>query len=86
MLDDNISNVRNANPSLMNGEAKCPVSHGSSDQHTNRAQSNKEWWPDQVNLSILHQHDKKTNPMSEGFNYKSEFEKLDYDALKKRFK
>mgnify|MGYP003313388789 FL=1 len=83
MLDDNISNARNANPSLMNGEAKCPVSHGSSDQHTNRAQSNKEWWPDQVNLSILHQHDKKTNPMSEGFDYKSEFEKLDYDALKK---
>jgi len=83
MLDDNISNARNANPSLMNGEAKCPVSHGSSDQHTNRAQSNKEWWPEQVNLSILHQHDKKTNPMSEGFNYKSEFEKLDYDALKK---
>ncbi|OUX20155.1 MAG: catalase/peroxidase HPI [bacterium TMED250] len=67
----------------MNGEAKCPVSHGSSDQHTNRAQTNKEWWPDQVNLSILHQHDKKTNPMSEGFNYKGEFEKLDYDALKK---
>ena len=83
MSDENISNARNANPSLMNGEAKCPVSHGSSDQHTNRAQTNKEWWPDQVNLSILHQHDKKTNPMSEGFDYKSEFEKLDYDALKK---
>ena len=83
MSDENISNVRSANPSLMNGEAKCPVSHGSSDQHTNRAQTNKEWWPDQVNLSILHQHDKKTNPMSEGFSYKDEFKKLDYDALKK---
>ncbi len=83
MSDENILNAKNANPSLMNGEAKCPVSHGSSDQHTNRAQTNKEWWPDQVNLSILHQHDKKTNPMSEGFNYKGEFEKLDYDALKK---
>ena len=83
MSNENILEARNANPSLMNGEAKCPVSHGSSDQHTNRAQTNKEWWPDQVNLSILHQHDKKTNPMSEGFNYKSEFEKLDYDALKK---
>ena len=83
MSEENILNARNANPSLMNGEAKCPVSHGSSDQHTNRAQTNKEWWPDQVNLSILHQHDKKTNPMSEDFNYKGEFEKLDYDALKK---
>ncbi|MBO02218.1 MAG: catalase/peroxidase HPI [Candidatus Marinimicrobia bacterium] len=67
----------------MNGEAKCPVSHGSSDQHTNRAQTNKEWWPDQVNLSILHQHDAKTNPMSNGFNYNDEFNKLDYNALKK---
>ena len=67
----------------MNGEAKCPVSHGSSDQHTNRAQTNKEWWPDQVNLGILHQHDKKTNPMSDGFKYSEEFKKLDYDALKK---
>ena len=66
----------------MNGEAKCPVSHGSSDQHTNRAQTNKEWWPDQVNLGILHQHDKKTNPMSDGFKYSEEFKKLDYDALK----
>ena len=83
MSEENISNIKNANPTLMNGEAKCPVSHGSSDQHTNRAQTNKEWWPDQVNLGILHQHDKKTNPMSDGFKYSEEFKKLDYDALKK---
>ena len=83
MSEENIANIKNANPTLMNGEAKCPVSHGSSDQHTNRAQTNKEWWPDQVNLGILHQHDKKTNPMSDGFKYSEEFKKLDYDALKK---
>ena len=83
MSEENISSIKYANPSLMNGEAKCPVSHGSSDQHTNRAQTNKEWWPDQVNLGILHQHDKKTNPMSDGFKYSEEFKKLDYDALKK---
>ena len=83
MSEENITNIKNANPALMNGEAKCPVSHGSSDQHTNRAQTNKEWWPDQVNLGILHQHDKKTNPMSDGFKYSEEFKKLDYDALKK---
>ena len=83
MSEENITNIKNANPSLMNGEAKCPVSHGSSDQHTNRAQTNKEWWPYQVNLGILHQHDKKTNPMSDGFKYSEEFKKLDYDALKK---
>ena len=83
MSEENITNIKNANPTLINGEAKCPVSHGSSDQHTNRAQTNKEWWPDQVNLGILHQHDKKTNPMSDGFKYSEEFKKLDYDALKK---
>ena len=43
MSEENISSIKYANPSLMNGEAKCPVSHGSSDQHTNRAQTNKEW-------------------------------------------
>ena len=83
MSENNFEAIKNADPSLMNGESKCPVSHGASDQHTNRAQTNKEWWPDQVNLSILHQHDKKTNPMDENFDYKEEFQNLDYDALKK---
>ena len=78
-----IETVKTADPSLMNGKAKCPVSHGSTDQHTNKAQTNKEWWPDSIDLSILHQHDKKTNPMDSHFNYREEFEKLDYYALKK---
>tara|TARA_B100001250_G_scaffold27895_1_gene22950 strand:- start:747 stop:2927 length:2181 start_codon:yes stop_codon:yes gene_type:complete len=82
MSDNNFEAMKNADPSLMNGESKCPVSHGASDQHTNRAQTNKEWWPDQVNLSILHQHDAKTNPMDSDFNYRKEFKDLDYDALK----
>ena len=82
MSDNNFEAMKNADPSLMNGESKCPVSHGASDQHTNRAQTNKEWWPDQVNLSILHQHDAKTNPMDSDFDYKKEFKDLDYDALK----
>ena len=83
MSENNFEAIKNADPSLMNGESKCPVSHGASDQHTNRAQTNKEWWPDQVNLNILHQHDQKTNPMDENFDYKEEFQNLDYDALKK---
>ncbi|MDC0442903.1 catalase/peroxidase HPI, partial [Gammaproteobacteria bacterium] len=45
--------------------------------------SNQDWWPNQLNLSILHQHDKKTDPMDEGFDYAEEFKKLDFDALKK---
>ena len=62
---------------------KCPVMHGSMTKNTTSGTSNKDWWPDQLNLSILHQHDRKSNPMGEDFDYKSEFEKLDYFALKK---
>ncbi len=61
---------------------KCPVMHGSMTKNTTSGTSNKDWWPDQLNLSILHQHDTKSNPMGEDFDYKSEFKKLDYFALK----
>ncbi|MGD6840822.1 catalase/peroxidase HPI, partial [Bacillus thuringiensis] len=44
--------------------------------------TNKDWWPNMLNLNILRQHDTKSNPMGEDFNYKEEFSKLDYDALK----
>ena len=63
------------------GEGKCPFSGGS--QHTVGTRSNKRWWPNQLNLSILHQHDTKSNPMGEGFDYREEFKKIDYDGLKK---
>jgi catalase-peroxidase len=43
----------------------------------------RDWWPNNLNLNILHQHDSKSNPMEDGFDYKEEFSKLDYDALKK---
>ena len=45
--------------------------------------SNQDWWPNQLNLNILHQHDQKSNPMDEDFDYREEFKKLDYKALKK---
>ena len=67
----------------MEENGKCPVSHGSNSQHTLGSTANQQWWPDQLNLNILHQHDKKSNPMSEDFDYREEFKKLDYDALKK---
>ncbi len=63
------------------GEGKCPFSGGS--QHTVGTRSNKRWWPNQLNLSILHQHDTKSNPMGEGFDYREEFKKIDYNGLKK---
>ena len=67
----------------MESENKCPVSHGAESQHTNGAMSNNQWWPDQLNLSILHQHDLKSDPMDKSYNYRKEFKTIDYDSLKK---
>ena len=64
-------------------ESKCPVMHGSLSSNSSSGTSNKDWWPNQLNLSILHQHDQKSDPMDEDFDYAEEFKKLDYDALKK---
>ena len=64
-------------------ESKCPVMHGSLSSNSSTGTSNKDWWPNQLNLSILHQHDRKSDPMDEGFDYAEEFKKLDYKALKK---
>src|SRR6056300_231527 len=57
---------------------KCPVT-GGADGGT----SNRDWWPNQLNLNILHQHSPLSNPMGEAFNYAQEFKSLDLDALKK---
>ena len=67
----------------MENQKKCPVMHGAMTNYSSSGTSNKDWWPKQLNLSILHQHDTKTNPMGINFDYRSEFEKLDYDSLKK---
>ena len=64
-------------------ENQCPVMHGALTNNSSGGTSNKDWWPNQLNLSILHQHDKKSDPMDEGFDYAEEFQKLDYEALKK---
>ena len=62
---------------------KCPVLHGSM---TASGKSNTAWWPNALNLDILHQHDRKTNPLGEGFNYAEEFKKLDLEAVKNDLK
>ena len=59
---------------------KCPVMHGA---NTASGASVMDWWPNALNLDILHQHDSKTNPMSKGFNYREELKKLDVDGLKR---
>ena len=66
-----------------NKDNKCPVMHGALTSNSNSGTSNKDWWPNQLNLSILHQHDRKSDPMDEGFDYGEEFKKLDFKALKK---
>ena len=64
-------------------EAKCPVMHGAVARNSGGGTSNREWWPNQLNLNILHQHDKKSSPLDTDFNYREAFSKLDYAALKK---
>jgi len=64
-------------------ENQCPVIHGSLANNKDAGTSNKDWWPNQLNLNLLHQHDRKSDPMDEDFDYAEAFKKLDYDALKK---
>ena len=63
-------------------EEKCPVMHGAMTRNSATGTANSDWWPEQLNLGILHQHDRKSNPMDADFDYRKEFEKLDYFALK----
>src|SRR5580692_1821571 len=60
----------------MSTESKCPVMGGAHKHLPNAA-----WWPDQLDLKILHQHSSVSNPMDETFNYAEEFKKLDLDAV-----
>jgi catalase-peroxidase len=71
----------NQNPTNIAG--KCPVMHGG---NTATGTSNMDWWPKALNLDILHQHDTKTNPLGESFNYAEEFKKLDLAAVKRDLK
>ncbi|MGA7105835.1 MAG: catalase/peroxidase HPI [Candidatus Deferrimicrobiaceae bacterium] len=69
--------------SEMNEDGKCPVTGRTSKQVAGRGTSNRDWWPNQLNLTILHQHSPKSNPMGEDFNYAEEFKSLDLAAVKK---
>jgi len=71
--------MENKNPPA----GKCPVMHGA---NTIAASSHAHWWPNALNLDILHQHDTKTNPLGSDFNYREELKKLDVEALKQDLK
>lgn len=61
----------------MSTESKCPFNHAAGGGTTNR-----DWWPKQLNLKILHQHSSLSDPMGESFDYAKEFKSLDFEAVK----
>ncbi|MDJ0873171.1 MAG: catalase/peroxidase HPI [Gammaproteobacteria bacterium] len=67
----------------MNAEAKCPFSGTAHTPATGGGTSNRDWWPNRLDLKILHQHTPASNPMGESFDYAEAFKKLDLDAVKK---
>jgi len=67
----------------MTDNRKDPVTGGANKQATGRGTSNRDWWPNQLKIEILHQHSSKSNPMGEDFNYAKEFKSLDLEAVKK---
>jgi len=67
----------------MSEESKCPVTGHAGMTSASRGTSNREWWPQQLNLNILHQHAPASNPMGTDFDYAKEFKKLDLTAVKK---
>ena len=67
----------------MNKDSKCPITGGADKPTARSGTSNQDWWPNQLNLKILHQNSPMSNPMGGEFNYAEEFKKLDLEALKK---
>ena len=70
-------------PTTSGTTGQCPVAHGGT---TSASRTNMDWWPNALNLDILHQHDTKTNPLGADFNYREEVKKLDVQALKNDLK
>jgi catalase-peroxidase len=66
----------------MSQESKCPFSGGAKPQLTSRGNANHDWWPEQLNLKVLHQHSRLSDPTGEAFDYAKAFQSLDYAALK----
>ena len=64
-------------------KGQCPVMHGAANPTSNAVRSNRDWWPNQLNLKMLHQNSALSNPMGKSFNYVEAFKSLDLEALKK---
>ena len=79
-MDKNTSNGAELSDVNDSSRGKCPVMHGG---NTTSGSTVMNWWPNALNLDILHQHDTKTNPLGEDFDYQKELKKLDVEGLKK---
>jgi catalase-peroxidase len=73
--------VNGNHPQESSTEAKCPFSNGVRKHAVTGTRANADWWPNQLNVKILHQHSPQADPMGEGFNYAEEFKTLDLDAV-----
>jgi catalase-peroxidase len=67
----------------MTEDSKCPVTGKTNKPTAGRGASNRDWWPNQLNLRMLHQNSTLANPLGGAFNYAEEFKKLDLEAVKK---
>ena len=76
-----MENLSNSNG---DGSGKCPFAPASKKHTSAGAYSNSSWWPNQLNLRILHQNSPVTRPTNKDFNYSDKFKSLDLDALKER--
>jgi len=84
-MDNNKSQTTSTNATSTNdnGESKCPFLNGELHQAAGGGTTNRDWWPNQLNLNILRQHSSLANPMGDDFNYAEEFKSLDLEAVKK---
>ena len=80
---ENISHPDISNGQTSNGESECPFAPAAQRHTAAGALSNSDWWPNELNLKILHQNTPQSNPMGEAFNYAEAFKSLDLEALKK---
>ncbi|AYC28462.1 catalase/peroxidase HPI [Paenisporosarcina cavernae] len=86
-MENNVHDPNDEKRHTAAGDSQCPVTGGHKDSAITTSNKpgktqNKDWWPNMLNVNMLHQHDRKSNPFGEEFDYKAEFEKLDYNALK----
>ena len=68
---------------MSTNQSKCPFPHGQMKQTAGNGTSNKDWWPNRLNLGILRQHSELSDPMDKDFNYAEAFKSLDLQAVKK---